>query len=521
MGMRKFSCVAAWFLLVIAAMGQPPLLLKNWKRDAARTEVEALAIRTRRPGKTHLLVQFGKNPGQVQLNALAERGAAILSYVPQFALSISAPERMSFAGMGVQWVGRLTPAEKISPDLEGTLQSSAPASVVVEFYADVSDGEARTIVNETGLAIRGNPDLISHHLLLSGTGHQLLQLARWDEVSYIFPASPDLVRGAFVHGCTGAITSAGPVGQAIPLVGEGWDGPGKGSAKLKYTFVNVTDKAPVDSAESEIERAYAAWAKVVRVTFTPTSNATGPETLAVLFASGAHGDGYPFDGPGGVLAHTFYPVPLNPEPIAGDMHFDNDESWKIAADVDVFSIALHETGHALGLGHSDNPADVMYPYYHIVTGLAAGDIAAVRRLYAAPNSGDPEPPSPTPPSPTPPTPNPAPAPPPPAPPAPPVPPSNPGSGGDTVPPSITILSPALATFATSGSSITVSGIANDNVGVAQVTWSSSTGASGTASGTSNWSTSAIPLYVGTTTITIDAVDPAGNKAWRSLTVTRY
>ena len=30
---------------------------------------------------------------------------------------------------------------------------------------------------------------------------------------------------------------------------------------------------------------------------------------------------------GGVLAHTFYPAAPNPEPIAGDMHLDNDENW--------------------------------------------------------------------------------------------------------------------------------------------------------------------------------------------------
>ena len=59
----------------------------------------------------------------------------------------------------------------------------------------------------------------------------------------------------------------------------------------------------------EIERAYAEWAKYVQVTFTRTNNSTVPQTLAVLFASGAHGDGYPFTGPGGVLAHTFYPYP--------------------------------------------------------------------------------------------------------------------------------------------------------------------------------------------------------------------
>ena len=46
----------------------------------------------------------------------------------------------------------------------------------------------------------------------------------------------------------------------------------------------------------------------------------------------------------------------------------------------------------------------------------------------------------------------------------------PRHGRTAVPPSITILSPAMTTVATSASSIVVSGTAQDNVGVAQVTW---------------------------------------------------
>jgi len=78
----------------------------------------------------------------------------------------------------------------------------------------------------------------------------------------------------------------------------------------------------------------------------------------------------------------------------------------------------------------------------------------------------------------------------------------------------------MTMVATSDASIVISGTAHASLGVAQVTWSSSTGGSGTASGTNNWTTGQITLYVGMTTIMIYATDTAGNQAWRSITVNR-
>ena len=74
-----------------------------------------------------------------------------------------------------------------------------------------------------------------------------------------------------------------------------------------------------------------------------------------------------------------------PESLAGDIHFNDAYTWGVGdpSRYDIFSVALHESGHSLGLGHSSNPAAVMYPIYHgIVQGPSTEDIRAIQTLYA-------------------------------------------------------------------------------------------------------------------------------------------
>jgi hypothetical protein len=207
--------------------------------------------------------------------------------------------------------------------------------------------------------------------------------------------------------------------------------------------------------------------------------------MNILFARGAHGDAYPFDGPGGVLAHTFYPAPPNPEPLAGDMHLDDDERWQVGANTDLYSVVLHETGHALGLVHTDNPSDVMYPYYRLQTHLGAGDIAIVQAMYGTRDGSTPA--------------------------QAPAPPSL---------PLFLVIQNSADTTTTTASSISFSGTTSGGTGPATVTWRTSTGLSGTAFGSASWNIPAVPLSIGGNQITITAVDTASDTVSQLISVMR-
>jgi len=501
---------------------QGAIRLKTRTIDTSLAAVQGRSAERRLLGGRHYLLQFPSYPGPEVEETLARRGMRVLQYVPDNTLMVLVGVGLNLEGLGVIWAGEMEAEDKISPEL-ATYASNA---FLVIFYPDVDMEKARAMVQLEGFQILENPDLLPGQLLAIGAYSAIWGLAAWDEVSYIMPASPDLLAGNPVMACPGPLTEAGPVGEYVE-VGNGWSKDANGSVALHYFFENLTNKIAASTVQSEVERAFQTWATYANVTFSPAQAQGAVRSIDILFASGAHGDAYPFDGPGGVLAHTFYPAPINSEPIAGDMHFDADESWSVGTNTDLFSVALHETGHALGLGHTSDPGAVMYPYYQMQTGLTSDDIAGIQALYgpavappAAPPTTTPvQPPAPTPvPAPTP-TPVPAPAPTPVPTPTPAPTPTQPPTSGDTTPPSLTIVSPALTMVATSSASIVVSGTASDNVGVAAVKWSNSTGDSGAASGTTNWSAS-VPLLEGNNVVTIRAYDAAGNSAWRAITVVR-
>jgi hypothetical protein len=88
-------------------------------------------------------------------------------------------------------------------------------------------------------------------------------------------------------------------------------------------------------------------------------------------------------------------------------------------------------------------------------------------------------------------------------------------------PSISITSPTSSgTYTSSSATVNLGGTAADAGGsVTSVTWANSRGGSGTASGTTSWSISAVTLQTGANVITVTAHDGDGNAANAVITVT--
>ena len=67
--------------------------------------------------------------------------------------------------------------------------------------------------------------------------------------------------------------------------------------------------------------------------------------IEISFVSYEHGDGSPLDGPGGTLAHAYFPE------FGGDVHMDDSEKWTVNTQTgtNLLQTLAHEIGHSLGL----------------------------------------------------------------------------------------------------------------------------------------------------------------------------
>ncbi len=96
-------------------------------------------------------------------------------------------------------------------------------------------------------------------------------------------------------------------------------------------------------------------------------------------------------GAGAPLAWTYLPPPGNDFSIAGDVMFNLNYPFTTAggAGYDLFTVASHEIGHALGLYESSVPAAMEYASYNgVKTALNSDDIAGIQSIYGGARSPD-------------------------------------------------------------------------------------------------------------------------------------
>lgn len=137
--------------------------------------------------------------------------------------------------------------------------------------------------------------------------------------------------------------------------------------------------------ENTIIKAAETWAQVANINFDIRTD-SGANTGAGNYQQGdpQFGDirigGFNFGN--SYLAAAFLPPSVNNYSLAGDINFNTGAGYNINTTYDLYSVALHEIGHALGLSHSTQSSAVLYATYNgVKAGATSDDVAGMQAIY--------------------------------------------------------------------------------------------------------------------------------------------
>jgi hypothetical protein len=156
--------------------------------------------------------------------------------------------------------------------------------------------------------------------------------------------------------------------------------PTEGYTSSLYAMLDAI--APTAVWQREFAWALQTWASVSNLNFRLVADDGSPTgTSGLAQGDPRFGDirlgAHPLDG---YVAYAYYPSSTTK---GGDIFLNPAYTLQVGGYPDLYSILLHETGHALGLGHSTE-GTVMYAYITgVYTGLTADDIAGIQAIYGA------------------------------------------------------------------------------------------------------------------------------------------
>jgi hypothetical protein len=144
--------------------------------------------------------------------------------------------------------------------------------------------------------------------------------------------------------------------------------------------------------QKQILRAAQSWAQQTNINFALASDSGANEgTGDYQQGDPTMGDirigGYNFGTGNNALAMAELPAPANNYSVAGDIQFNTAQPFNVGSTYDLFTVAAHEFGHALGMDHSSSATAVMYATYNTVkNGLSSDDVGGIHSIYSSGNA---------------------------------------------------------------------------------------------------------------------------------------
>lgn len=130
-----------------------------------------------------------------------------------------------------------------------------------------------------------------------------------------------------------------------------------------------------------VERAFSTWqqsTKLAKFRFV-TSEKYYPNIVVKFAANNPNTRGTQFENAVG-MAYSYTPLGYYAKATI-TMYLTYPDSKTPLSDTQLYSIAVHEIGHAMGISHSPYENDIMYPVEHGQTSLSANDIARFKAIY--------------------------------------------------------------------------------------------------------------------------------------------